>query len=214
MANRSPSDSRGRGRPKDPDKREAILQAATRLFTAQGLSGTSMEAVAAEAGVSKITVYSHFQSKDALFQETVMAKCGQHWPADVFDASANLPTAVRLRRIGIGFLDLVNSREVLSIYRLLIAQAGRPTRFGRLFWEAGPDRTMQLLAGVLEAAQAAGEIRVADPRAAASHFFALLKGEHHIRCLIGAQPVLDAAGRRRHVESVVRLFLRAHRPGD
>ena len=69
-----------RGRPKDLEKRAAILSAATDLFTARGLNGVSMEAVARAAGVSKITVYSHFRSKDELFRETVFAKCRQHWP--------------------------------------------------------------------------------------------------------------------------------------
>ena len=53
-----------RGRPKDPAKRAAILDAAEKLFLSQGFTGTSMDAVAKEAGVSKLTVYSHFSDKE------------------------------------------------------------------------------------------------------------------------------------------------------
>ena len=48
-------------------KRQGILEAATRLFTEQGYDGTSVDDIAAEAGVSKQTVYSHFGNKEKLF---------------------------------------------------------------------------------------------------------------------------------------------------
>ena len=48
-------------------KREQILQGATRVFLQHGYAGTSMDRVAAEAGVSKQTIYSHFQDKEGLF---------------------------------------------------------------------------------------------------------------------------------------------------
>ena len=57
----------GPGRPKDPAKRKAILEAAETLFLRNGYDGSSMDAIAAEAGVSKLTVYSHFTDKETLF---------------------------------------------------------------------------------------------------------------------------------------------------
>lgn len=198
-----------RGRPKDPDKHAAILQAAKKLFTAQGLPGASMEAIAAEAGVSKLTVYSHFKSKEELFRETVFSKCSEHWPEVLFDTHARHSLRERLRGIGRGFLDLVFSEEVLRMYRLMAAQKESQSQFGRLFWEFGPERTLTRFAQLLEVANQAGELKVSDAREAASHFFVLLKGEHHIKAMVGAAPALDAATRARHVESVIDLFLRA-----
>ena len=203
---------RARGRPKDPDKRAAILVAAKKLFTAHGLPGTSMEGIAAEAGVSKLTVYSHFRSKEELFRETVFAKCNDHWPEVLFDAHARSPLRERLRLIGRGFLELVHSQEVINMYRLMAAEGAGQTRFGRLFWEFGPERTIQRFAQVLEAAHRAGELHIPDRRRAASHFFVLLKGEHHIKSLVGASASPDMAERQRHVEDVIDLFLRAYAP--
>jgi TetR/AcrR family transcriptional regulator, mexJK operon transcriptional repressor len=204
--------ARARGRPKDLDKRAAILLAAKKLFTAHGLPGTSMEGIAEEAGVSKLTVYSHFRSKEELFRETVFAKCSEHWPETLFDAHTRSPLRERLRLIGRGFLDLVHSQEVVNMYRLMAAEGAGQTRFGRLFWEFGPERTLQRFSQVLEAAHRAGELNVPDPRRAASHFFVLLKGEHHIKSLVGAASAPDAAERHRHVDDVVDLFLRAYAP--
>ena len=63
-----------RGRPKSEEKAEAIQMAAIGLFMADGMDRTSMDAIAAAAGVSKQTVYSHFKSKDDLFRTCVASK--------------------------------------------------------------------------------------------------------------------------------------------
>jgi AcrR family transcriptional regulator len=61
--------------PRDPnkDKRSAskqkpILAAASRLFRRYGVRGTTMEAIAGEAGVAKATAYAYFADKEAVFQ--------------------------------------------------------------------------------------------------------------------------------------------------
>lgn len=209
-ARRRAATSVARGRPKDGDKRQAILDAAKRLFAALGLAGASMDAIARAAGVSKVTVYSHFSSKDELFRHAVMAKCAQHTPESIFDARTPEPLRERLGRIGQGFVDLVLDDEPMSLYRMMAAQGGRASRLGRLFWDAGPERTIQLMSQMLSAAHAAGELRIDDPRRAAAHFFCLLKGEHHLRYMVGAAPAATRAVRRAHVRDVVELFLRAY----
>src|SRR4029077_20234673 len=57
---------RGRGRPRDPAKLEAILDAAYDLFLDRGIAATPMDLVAERAGVSKMTVYANFQDKPTL----------------------------------------------------------------------------------------------------------------------------------------------------
>lgn len=75
----------GPGRPKDLAKREAILEAAKALFLSLGYANTSMDAVAAAAGVSKLTVYSHFTDKQTLFCSAVMATCQVQLPDLLFE---------------------------------------------------------------------------------------------------------------------------------
>ncbi|MCH8112342.1 MAG: helix-turn-helix transcriptional regulator, partial [Proteobacteria bacterium] len=58
-----------------PTKKELIIDAARTLFLKLGFGATSMDAIAAEAGVSKRTVYSHFQNKEALFAGIVISMC-------------------------------------------------------------------------------------------------------------------------------------------
>ncbi len=74
MATR-PTTGRRPGRPIDTGKRAAVLAAAQRLFLSSGFAGTSMDAVAEAAGVSKLTAYKYFGSKQELFATAVAAKC-------------------------------------------------------------------------------------------------------------------------------------------
>ena len=53
------------------DRRQSILEAAARAFARTGYAATSMEAVAAEAGVTKLIVYRHFEGKSELYRRTL-----------------------------------------------------------------------------------------------------------------------------------------------
>jgi TetR/AcrR family transcriptional regulator of autoinduction and epiphytic fitness len=67
----SENNNQGRKRQLSAKKRHAILAGAIQIFTENGFEASSMDKIAEAAGVSKITVYNHFQSKENLFQEIV-----------------------------------------------------------------------------------------------------------------------------------------------
>src|SRR5687768_16812103 len=173
------------GRPKDLEKRAAILEAAKRLFPVHGFAGVSMDAIAAEAGVSKLTVYSHFKDKDALFRETVRVKCEEQLPAALFMADLKGPIRKQLRSIAKGFFGLIMSDEAISMHRMMHAQARGDAKLPRLFWEAGPQRITEGMAEFLAAEVAAGQLEIPDLHRAASQFLCLLKGEPHARLMCG-----------------------------
>src|SRR3546814_8328288 len=79
------------GRPKDLAKGAAILDAAKRMFTEHGFDRTSMDQIASEAGVSKLTVYSHFRDKEALFAAAVQSPCETRLPDALFEPSPATP---------------------------------------------------------------------------------------------------------------------------
>src|SRR5437868_12962540 len=91
------------GRPKDLEKRAAILEAAMALFPDRGYDGTSVEAIAQAAGVSKLTVYSHFADKETLFGAAVTECCAQMLPHRLFEPVADLPVRDSLLGIGRAF---------------------------------------------------------------------------------------------------------------
>ena len=200
------------GRPKDLAKREAILDAAKLLFAKDGLDGTSMDAVAREAGVSKLTVYSHFADKDALFKAAVQSKCEEQMPDALFHVDPKAPIAKQLLGIAHGFYELVFSAESLSLHRMMIANANHSPHLAALFFEAGPPRVLTAFEQFLREAVRAGSLQVRDTRQAAGHFFVLIKGMEHMRHLVGGSCHNDQFDRDKHLKSVVDLFLRAFRP--
>ena len=200
------------GRPKDPEKRAAILEAAIRLFPARGYDGVSMDAIAQAAGVSKLTVYSHFEDKEALFAAAVTCCCEQILPHQVFEPEAGQTVRDSLVAIGRGFLDLVMDERSVTLHRVLIGQAPQDHHLAEVFFAAGPQRTLEEMASFLRQAHLTGALHVPEPNRAAEHFFCLLKGVCHMRILIGLCEVPGAREREAHVAEVVELFLRAHAP--
>lgn len=192
-------------------KRLAILDTAKALFASLGFEGTSMDAVAKQAGVSKLTVYSHFADKDTLFKAAVQSKCEEQMPEALFHVDPKAPIQKQLLGIACGFFELVFSEESLTLHRMMVANAGHSPHLAELFFEAGPRRVLAALAQFLREATKTGALQVKDPEQAAGHFFVLIKGMEHMRHLVGSSCSLVDFNRDRHLKSVVELFYRAYR---
>ncbi|MGY1445960.1 TetR/AcrR family transcriptional regulator [Pseudomonas chlororaphis] len=205
------STSNGPGRPKDLAKRQAILEAAKTLFLSNGYANTSMDAVAGEAGVSKLTVYSHFNDKETLFSAAVMAKCEEQLPTLIFELPAGMPIESVLLNIGRGFHLLINSEESLNLHRLIMALGSQDPKLSQIFFEAGPQRMVQGMERLLTRVDQSGALRIDKPRNAAEHFFCLLKGAANFRLLYGCGEPLSDEAAEEHVREVVGLFMRAYR---
>ena len=200
-----------RGRPKDQDKRAAILQAAKTLFLEQGYAGTSMKRIADAAGVSKLTLYSHYRHKDDLFQQCVIAKCEEYTPNALYAPDSRAPLRKRLYTLGMAFNQMLLSDEAIKFYRMMAAEARQTGKLGQLFFAAGPQRTLDQFDLLLAAAQHAGELQLKNRRRAAKHFFTLLHGDHHMRSIMGeALPTTRALAA--HVKEVVDIFLKIYQP--
>lgn len=200
----------GPGRPKDPGKRAAILDAAKRLFVAQGFDGVSMDQIASDAGVSKLTVYSHFGDKGSLFGEAVRAHCEAGMPAHLFEADPTMPLRERLTSIGKAFFAMVMTPEAIAGHRILCSPQVATSAMPEVFWEAGPQRVQKSFTELLERRIAAGDLDIDDVERAAAQFFTLLKGEQHAQAVFGYSCSSRQDTPDEHVDAVVELFLRAY----
>src|SRR4029077_2973330 len=111
---------------KSDSKRQAILDAAFRLFRAQGFDKTSVSEITAEVGGPKATIYSQFPSKQELFVEC-MTTAAEDYRAGTLkhhEATGSDP-AVALFDFGSSFLIFICSPEQLEVRRLMIAEAAR-----------------------------------------------------------------------------------------
>ena len=198
------------GRPKDPEKRAAILEASKRLFLSQGYERVSMDQIAAEAGVSKLTVYSHFGDKESLFGEAVRAHCETGMPTSLFDEDAQTPLRQRLEVIGHAFFAMVMAPDAVSGHRILCSPQVTASALPAVFWEAGPQRVQRAFAALLERRIVAGELDIEDPQRASSFFFTLLKGDPHAQAVLGYSCSGGDECPEAHIVAVVELFLRAY----
>lgn len=172
------------GRPKSEEKRTNILRAATQLFLDNGYSHTSMNLVAKQADVSKQTVYSHFQNKDALFTAVIGFKCEEYKLDKTNLQQAHLDLKQVMLLIGEQFCSLVQDPQVAAMYRVLIGEANTNPHIAKLFYEAGPQSTIHTLGQFIHDAP---EYNVSQQEANywSCAFFNLLKGEAHMRSLLG-----------------------------
>ena len=204
-----PAKASAPGRPKDLGKGAAILEAAKRMFTVHGFDGVSMDQIAAEAGVSKLTVYSHFGDKETLFAAAVKSHCEQGLPDALFAELPDMPLRERLLDIARAFFAMVSAPDAIAGHRILCSPKMANSQLPQMFWEAGPKRVQAAFAEMLVRRMSAGELDVADPALASAQFFALLKGEPHAQLVFGccAVPVESIEP---HLAASVDMFLRAY----
>src|SRR5258708_22459439 len=119
------------GRILDPAKRAAILEGARVVFMREGFAQGSMDAVAAEAGVGKQTIYRHFRSKEALVEALVEAMCA---PEVVRPPTSSLPARQRLRELLLTFAAGVASADSDRLDRDSGAEADRTLGLSHMTW--------------------------------------------------------------------------------
>lgn len=187
-------------------KRAAIIAAATDLFTHSGYGAVSMDAIAARAGVSKRTVYSHFPGKDVLFAAVMTRHCGVV-AGDAWTMDPEVEPRQMLIDRGRRFLKLITSPEAVALFRTVTAEAERFPELGRAFFETGPKCWTGSFEAYLRAQDARGRLRIPKPEMAAKFLFALLKDPLHLRCMLGVQSTVADAEIAAHVDNVVEAFL-------
>lgn len=197
------------------EKRADILAAAHALFMEQGYGSTAMDAVASRAGVSKRTIYSHFQSKDGLFEAMMDAACQRIGGAPALSTppAGDVPSAPpeqALGQMGRWFLNILFSPEGMGVFRIVINEAHRFPDLAQAFHRAGPDSLRRALEAYFVSRNAVGDMAVDDPKDAAWTFMALLKSQEHLEVMLGIRAAPDQAGvgaiTDRAVAKILRLY--------
>lgn len=202
--------ARKAGRPRDEAKGEAILQAAGECFLASGIEGASMDAIAEAAGVSKLTVYNHYGSKEALYKAVIAAKCREFAPVGSYlELSEEEPRAA-LTRIAAAFMRLMLQPEVVAMHRVVIGEAARNPRMAQMLMEAGARPTLAAFTDLLRAWVEAGRMDVPAPERAADHFFHMLKGQIVQELILNLRATPSSTEVKRHVDDCVDMFVRAY----
>ena len=156
-------------------KESQILNGAAAVFARDGYEGASMSRIAAEAGVSKGTLYNYFTSKAELFAAYMRRDCAR-WIALLFDdLDPATPPDAALRQIGRRMFAMLLSEPALVMYRMVVAEADKFPELAQSFYAEGPARSVTHLAGFLRRSAAEGRLAVQDADFAAEQFFALIQ---------------------------------------
>ncbi|MCQ8242543.1 TetR/AcrR family transcriptional regulator [Rhizosaccharibacter radicis] len=193
-----------------PQKRQQILRGAERVFTESGFEGASMSRIAAEAGVSKGTLYNYFTSKSDLFAAFMQQRMDATL-SHIFDGVGDeAELGDTLHGIGMRIMQLLLSPPNLVLYRIMISEAGRFPHLARLYWQAGPERALRHMAGWVADQVAQDRLRTDDVQLAAEQFFALCQTKISLRCRLLLEQDPPHAEMDRVVTGAVRLFLNSY----
>jgi len=205
---------RAAGRPRDPAKLTAILDAGWALFLERGVEAVPMEAIAARAGVSKGTLYASFTDKTALFEASMLRETQRIEESQrLTTIEENLSLTETLRAFGLGIMNFLASDQAISFYGVLSAEIRRHPNLSRAFWDLGPGRTRANLAAILSRAADRGEIDIDDPGEAADALFGLWQGFSNLQLALKGGSEEARASIAERVERGIAIFLRAHGTG-
>jgi len=167
-----------------PLKRAQIIRAGKAVFLAQGFGAASVDDIAAHAGVSKMTVYRHFYSKELLFAGVIDALCRQIVDDDL-ERLLLLPPKVALPKFARRMMHIILAPETVELHRIVVAECRRFPELGRLFYRSGPEPCIDMLEQYLKRHRKAVRARHSTPRRLAEEFLDLLRGYLHLRVLLG-----------------------------
>jgi len=160
-------------RAQTPDR---LAESAFQLFARQGFKKVNLDQVAREAGVTKGSLYWHYKSKDDL----VKAACNHYYRVyhrRINSELAHITNAVkRLERtleiaVEICLLDKENRVFTTEIFTLAVHDDEL-----RRSWRQFSDTVREFYIGLVKAAVAAGELKVADPEGAVDFMLSAMEG--------------------------------------
>lgn len=154
------------------EKRAAILKAATDLFLSEGYDGTSLANVANAAGVSTATLFKRFPTKADLFEAIVT----EYWSIEGQAASVPKPGDPRrgLSAIGRDYVAMLTRPRMVSLFRLVIAEAPRFPELAKTHFALGKLPYFESVRDYLSEEQAVGNLQITDLQTATSQFLGMV----------------------------------------
>lgn len=193
-----------------PDKEAQIVDGAALVFAQDGYEGASMSRIAAEAGVSKGTLYNYFDGKAELFAAYVRRECDRKIVSLLDDMQQGGAPDETLRRIGRRMMAVMLSGSGLIMYRMVIAEAPKFPELARIFYEAGPERVIAHMTTWIRATADAGHLIVADPVFASEQLFALMQTQLCMKRRLGLIGEPSQAAIDHIVDAAVAMFMRGY----
>ncbi|MDM1336638.1 TetR/AcrR family transcriptional regulator [Acinetobacter pseudolwoffii] len=195
------------GRPKDLEKRQRILSAAKALFLAHGYHASSMNQIAREAGVSKLTVYNHFQDKATLFSCAIEDTCEAilHEHPQVLQPSSDF--AQEFHRACLRVLNIISLPEAIKLDLLLMELASQQSPLAEQFYQASHAKLEAVWHDFFVLAQHYQFIQVDRPEKQTELIVSLLTGTRHQKILLGLTAPPSSTEQQQIINQAIELFM-------
>lgn len=200
---------RPRGRPKDDNKRLALLHAARELFLSRGPEVTMGE-IAAAAGVAKATLYANFSDKSSLVEAVIRRESDLTITDEQFSEFADACINEALYDFGLQFVTFINNRNLLGWDRLISSLEMREAELPKRFFDLGPGRGQRLLSKLIALAIERGELTSPNAEYAADALAGLWLGFVSLEIKLGVRAPLTANEIEERVQRGLRIFMTAY----
>ncbi len=167
-------------------KRRVLLDAALAAFLNEGYAGSSVNRIAAAAGVSIKTLYRHFDSKEDLFVAVVHDACDT--PSETAAQWTEMPPREGLALCGTEHLEQVLSASQMDLYRVLASESHRFPELGARYQRDVLGQRYEAVARYIESWRNRPPYTVHDTSRAARTFASLLYSGIFENVLMGAPP--------------------------
>src|SRR5258708_22354444 len=179
--------SHGKAKHVSSSVRERVLKAAFTLFREHGFSSTSMLDIVTRARVSKRDLYALFNNKHAVLATCISERAQQM--RRPLDTATPVPQtrdalATLLVELGVSILKTVCHPEVLTVFRLAIAESDRAPEIARTLDSSGREANQKALSELIRSAQSRGLIGAGDPALLTARYITTLWGGLLIRLLM------------------------------
>lgn len=142
-----------------------IVAAALEVFTEKGFAAARLEDIAARAGVSKGALYLYFETKQHLFEAVVReAVLPDIEAVERVATSGDIPFATLARMLVTRVAEFAGTSPLGAVAKMVIAESRNFPDLARVWHDQVVSRALGVLGGVIEQAQARGEVRPGDPR--------------------------------------------------
>ncbi len=170
------------------EKKQHVMQSAQRVFIRNGYERTSMDSIAREAGVAKMTVYRQFADKETLFIACMNDQCRDMLIPEKYAIASNREEAEKIL-IGYAYVivDLITRDDILMLYRMLIGEINHFKGLGKIFYLGGPSQAILVIERILSKLFEPPELRLR-----AQAFFWASLGDSYERTVLGVISTTEA----------------------
>lgn len=199
-----------RGRPVNQALAQTIVDAAYELFVELGFQAATLDKVAQRAKISKLSIYRHFENKEALFSAAISTRCHQFAPQTLFEGLKG-SAEEHLMAAGSSLLRTLLSPDVRSVEAMIVADKTNQESLSKLHYEAGPTHVISQIEVLLRRLHAKALLNVPDPLQSARMFAALFKGSDLLMIVrFDEAKANDSKEIEAYCRSAVNMFIAAH----